>query len=182
MAYGVGAVRNSVADVIEDLLKRYDIDRPPVDIFGVIRRHGIAFFELPLQNDVSGVLDLRVPKSPKIIVNELHHMNRKRFSAAHELGHYVLHSKVGLHMDKRSFFRNSHSGEGIDRVEIEANQFAAEVLMPRRFLIGSFAAFDDLIDSDRDVICELAQEYQVSATAMSIRSQSLLRDMGFTAF
>ena len=58
--------------------------------------------------------------------NKDKHVHRKRFTVAHELGHLVLGhtSKHGDH------FLEAFDGEGLDLKEIEANQFAAELLVP----------------------------------------------------
>lgn len=60
---------------------------------------------------------------PVIIVNDAKHFNRKRFSLAHEIGHYQLgHGPVSFMSDIK-ILRNK-------RQETQANRFAAELLMP----------------------------------------------------
>ena len=59
------------------------------------------------------------------------------------------------------------SSQAIDPHEIEANRFAAALLMPRHFLDRSLSRFcGPIVESDVDV---LAQEYQVSTQAMLFR-------------
>ncbi len=53
---------------------------------------------------------------------------RHRFTVAHELGHLVLHSKQPLQRNTSSVLPKAYC-----RSEPQANQFAAELLMPRRF-------------------------------------------------
>jgi hypothetical protein len=60
-------------------------------------------------------------------------LGRRRFTAAHELGHFVLHRDrmiagrwIG---DTRETIREADDGETMD-MEREANRFAAELLMP----------------------------------------------------
>lgn len=68
------------------------------------------------------------PNGPAIIINDSKRVNRKRFSLAHELGHYILgHGPVSFFSETR---RNRHRIQ-----EVQANQFAAELLMPRPVLI-----------------------------------------------
>lgn len=172
----------SIDERVRSILEENGINRPPVDIYGIIERLGIRLFELELDDDVSGVLDMREPKTPRIVVNKNHHPNRKRFSAAHELSHFVLHTKSGLHMDKQSFFRSAESSKGVFSIEIEANRMAAELLMPKHFLTKSLSYFEDLIDNENDIIEDLSREYSVSVTAMSIKTHSVLEEMGFTSF
>lgn len=171
-----------IESIVEDILFDFSIISPPVNIFSVITEKGIIFKEADFEDEISGVLDLRSTDSEYIFVNKKHSNNRKRFSAAHELGHYMLHTKSGLHMDRQSFFRNKLSQEGTNLSEIEANRFAAEILMPRKMLLNDLRSYVDLIDTDRDPIEFLSKRYCVSATAMSIRIQPILNEMGFSDF
>ncbi|WP_370199390.1 ImmA/IrrE family metallo-endopeptidase [Roseibium sp.] len=56
---------------------------------------------------------------------------RARFTAAHELGHFLLHTNIPLARTRR--------GDGtapFRLAEPQANQFAAEILMPREYVRG----------------------------------------------
>jgi Zn-dependent peptidase ImmA (M78 family) len=61
-----------------------------------------------------------------------HHPNRRRFSVAHEIGHYLLHrDSASVFVDAAPvFFRDGTSSAGTEQQEVEANAFAAELLMP----------------------------------------------------
>ena len=94
-------------------------------------------------------------------VNALHHPNRQRFTAAHELAHHELHPdeiRNEVHVDEvfRVLRRDDVAAQGVDWREIEANAFAAELLMPRSLL-------QELIDpegldlDDEDKLVALAQ-------------------------
>ncbi|CAM4182351.1 ImmA/IrrE family metallo-endopeptidase [Paenibacillus alkaliterrae] len=52
-----------------------------------------------------------------------------RFTCSHELGHALLHPKVNTPFLKR------HTLFSVDRIEREANQFAAELLIPDELLL-----------------------------------------------
>lgn len=70
------------------------------------------------------------------------------------------------------FYRDKRSKEGTDLLEVEANAFAAELLMPEdvlRMEIGSnpFSA------EDEEGIRELAARYGVSSAAMTNRLKKL---------
>jgi Zn-dependent peptidase ImmA (M78 family) len=57
---------------------------------------------------------------------------RRRFTAAHELGHAVLHrERMGRFISDPSV---SESGDAVEPMEREANRFAAELLMPEEVL------------------------------------------------
>ena len=79
----------------------------------------------------SGFL-LKTNKEHTIVINKNQNLRRKRFTLAHEIGHYLLG-----HLSNVDFgltCRNSKSAEGIDIEEIEANTFAAELLVPEMLI------------------------------------------------
>lgn len=95
---------------------------------------------------------------------------RKRFSIAHEIGHFILHDE-NLHVDEKMRsnvqYRNEYSSLGVDDHEIEANQFAAEILMPEEMLLKDATKLKD--KSPEVAIEELAKLYDVSIQSMTIR-------------
>jgi len=111
--------------------------------------------------------------SAVIGINADHHPNRQKFTLAHEIGHYLLHAEEGFHVDEKSpiAFRDGNSGLANDSWEVEANQFAAALLMPEKFLREDFRKLSH--KSAEDAIEDLAQKYGVSMQAMSFRVQSL---------
>jgi Zn-dependent peptidase ImmA (M78 family) len=103
--------------------------------------------------------------------------HRQRFTIAHELGHLLMHpgrSVIVEHLRRpaRVNFRDARSGLATDREEIEANQFAAGLLMPRRFLENDYEGMAERFDDD-DVPARLARKYQVSEQAMRFRLMNL---------
>tara|TARA_R100000789_G_scaffold100384_2_gene110302 strand:+ start:1587 stop:2150 length:564 start_codon:yes stop_codon:yes gene_type:complete len=96
--------------------------------------------DLDLKYADLGINDAYIKKIPdsrfEIGVNEKHHINRQRFSMAHEYGHYLLHREkiqempVGEQILHRNGARN--------RTEYQANVFAAELLMPENLVKKSF--------------------------------------------
>ena len=128
--------------------------------------------------DLSGFL-FRDAKTKKAIigVNATHHRNRQRFTIAHELGHYLLHAGEPVHVDKANVAyrinrRDEQSASGQDDSEREANLFAAELLMPARFLEKDVAAKGiDLLDDT--AVNELANKYGVSAQALTFRLMNI---------
>lgn len=118
---------------------------------------------------VSGVLVVKDGKGI-IGVNANHHPNRQRFTVAHELGHFLLHRDDGRIFVDRSpvFFRDAGSSEGTSRQEIEANAFAAALLMPEADLKSLLD--DRPVDAfDETSVRRLAARLGVSAQALTIR-------------
>jgi len=86
-----------------------------------------------------------------------------------------LHSDEHLHIDEKFPIRLQRDGKsslGTDRTEVEANQFAAELLMPRDLLVRDIRAIPENIDVEQAVEL-LARKYEVSPQAMSLRLTAL---------
>jgi Zn-dependent peptidase ImmA (M78 family) len=156
---------------VKSILQRYKL-KVPVDLSFIAQQEGIQIRQESLEDRVSGMLILKEEQSI-IVINQEHHPNRQRFTIAHELGHFFLHKNLAHVFFDESllFFRDEHSAQGSKYHEIEANIFAAELLMPEQFLLErlldeSFDALDDLQDS---ALGKLAAELEVSSQALTIR-------------
>lgn len=131
----------------------------------------------PFDGEVSGMVHCRPGGGGVIGVNSEHSKTRQRFTIAHELGHLLLHADEEFHIDEKRplALRDEVSSLAIDPREIEANQFAAELLMPALLVRASVGR---LVEEDPDVtvedaIGELARSYRVSPLAMTHRLTSL---------
>ncbi len=150
----------------------------PVDVYEIAELHHITVKEKEFpSSEISGFLKMNDGGKAVIVVNKEHSKVRRRFTIAHELGHYALHARETLHVDdfvtaQSAFFRDAESAKATKIKEIEANQFAAELLMPSREIqvmvrekIKSNMSVDEVID-------ELAKQYQVSTVAMAIKTEA----------
>ena len=159
-------------------LRKAGIDGPPVDVRKVAASLGIRVERTDLGEDCSGVL-VRDGDRAVIGVNRDHHRNRQRFTAAHEFGHFLLH-EGDTYVDSgfRVNFRDLESGSGTKRQEVEANAFAAALLMPEAWVKAAFRERSFELDGDDDDLGTLAKQFGVSAQAMAIR----LATLGLGAF
>lgn len=154
------------------LLRQHALFTAPIDIEGLAKRLGARVVFDDLDDDVSGFL-LREKNVSTIAVNQSQHPNRQRFTIAHECGHLVLHANKGdqLWVDKTFspvFYRNTDSSSGEKFHEIQANQFAAGVLMPEELLREQLKG--EVTDMD---ILRLALKFKVSEQAMTLRLVAL---------
>lgn len=126
----------------------------------------------PFAGAMSGMV-YRNDEGAIIGVNSMHPATRKRFTIAHELGHLLLHGDE-LHIDERFpfAFRDEVSSLAVDPAEIEANQFAAELLMPEAWLAAEIKGQHLDIESE-DVIEALAKKFGVSVQSMTHRLSNL---------
>lgn len=147
---------------------------PPVPVETIARAFGATIHREPFDGNLSGML-LQSDGRKIIGVNSLHALTRQRFTIAHEIGHMLLHPPEECHVDPGFSvrFRDAAAASGLQPAEIEANAFAAELLMPFDFLKKELDGQDiDGVDS-AELISKLALRYQVSAQAMTVRLTNL---------
>jgi Zn-dependent peptidase ImmA (M78 family) len=135
----------------------------PVPIDQIIKEIGLPLSYEYMAEDMSGYIE-RTNGSYRIVVNALHPGTRQRFTAAHELGHYIYHRDLlGEGVGDNRAYRAE--GTKIDNPNIrpiherQANSFAANVLMPRHRLV-------DVAGESTEA---LATRFNVSKQAMAIR-------------
>jgi Zn-dependent peptidase ImmA (M78 family) len=127
-----------------------------------------------LGGEVSGML-VREQDRVVIGVNRTDPDTRQRFTIAHEIGHLLLHRGRPLLVDPvRINLRDSRSSLATDIEEIEANSFAAELLMPRALVLANFRrAANEGVGSLERVTHDLAFGFGVSNQAMEYRLANL---------
>ncbi len=158
----------------EQLLREAGIVAPPVPVEQLAERMGALVRYVPFDGQMSGLLHRSEDGNRAVIgVNSRHPTVRQRFSIAHELGHLALHEPA-FQIDEHAFvsFRNSKSSSASDPHEIEANQFAAALLMPEALLRVCLDQLGENPDVEES-IRRLAQRFDVSTQAMTIRLTSL---------
>ncbi len=153
-----------------DVVKRHI--GPPVKIDLIVRDLGIDIdMEADLDTEISGQLERQLDGKFKISSNFMDGENRKRFTVAHELGHYMLHAHlIGEGLDDNKAYRSEASGNFHNRAikkqhETEANRFAAQILMPKKMI--------EKRAKSGKTVQELAECFKVSAAAMEIRLKTL---------
>ena len=121
----------------------------------------------PGMQGISGALIFMEPKPLLIYSSEHQNIGFENFSIAHELGHYCLPDHPnqilqggGQHLSRAGFC------EGALSIELEADHFAAGLLMPG-FLVRKLIEDSEV---GLESIRELAETAEVSLTAAAIRS------------
>lgn len=148
----------------------------PIRVEEIAKRRGLRVMPYPLKEDVSGILVIEDGKG--IIGYNLNESSvRRRFTIAHELGHFELHKDEGsLFMDKRFkvLFRSQNTQQALatQRLEQEANAFAAAILMPEDLLKKEIANKEFDLGCE-ETLEELATVFNVSSTAMYYRMANL---------
>lgn len=158
---------------INSLLTKNKIKTSPIPVDLIAKNLDVEIVYEITEDSLSGFLFKEEENQRTIIgVNASHHPNRQRFTIAHEIGHLLLHNIEGFHFDEINF-RNSKSSQGRDKKEIDANRFAAELLMPEKFIERDMKKIKtvDLLHGNH--LPSLAKQYQVSVRAMTIRLANL---------
>ena len=95
-----------------------------------------------------------------IYTNADHPITRRRFTAAHEVAHCILHrEEIGTGFFEDALYRSGLS----NKQEAAANRLAADILMPWHLLKQAIE------EEDHPTIPRLAKIFNVSKSAMSIR-------------
>lgn len=156
----------------EELLTNARVHNAPVPVKQVADYLGVEIKLADLGEDCSGVL-VRNGNHAIIGINWRHHFNRQRFSIAHEIAHFVLHGgDTYIDREYRVHFRDLESGSGTRQEEMEANAFAAALLMPIAQVKDAFKRqpFDLTEDDGLEM---LAEKFKVSTQAMTYRLMKL---------
>ena len=168
--------RGQAERLVQRLVDRGQISAPPIDPLKVAKAIGLPVVADDLGPDVSGLL-IRRGKQLLVAVQRSDPQTRRNFTVAHEIAHHVLGHQFQpgehVHVDKGNYIsqRGPRSSTGIDPKEVEANQFAAALLMPSGLVREAAGRFGStLLDSN---VTELAILFRVSEQAMTIRLSSL---------
>lgn len=168
--------RQQVEQLAAGLLADCGVTKPPVDVERVARQLGYQVVFQHFRNDISGTVLQNDDGSLTIGINTFHPEVRQRFSIAHEIGHARLHTsdlkqRPFVDPPARVLFRDGTSSLGESPLEIQANQFAAGLLMPADFVktVGQRLIDRNQAISVEALVATLAKRFEVSEQAMRYR-------------
>lgn len=159
------------------LLDDLRISKPPINLEAIATYLNVPIFYETLAPDISGFLYTEADRSA-IVVNKAQRPHRQRFTIAHELGHLLLSHKCDqVHVDKGYTlnFRSDRSDDVSRSDEVQANAFAATLLMPTAMLKADLDRLPRPFD-DTDIE-RLAEHYDVSIHAFIIRLNGLDKEL-----
>jgi hypothetical protein len=155
-------------DHAREVLSDLGIASLPVDPFFIAKEFDIEVLEVAADS-YDGFL-LRNNLSSKIIINKnITSEGRKKFTLAHEIGHYCIPTHRGNFQCIAKYLNPFKENP---EVEIEANKFASELLLPESLLRPILHTYKP----DFESINELAQDCGTSLTASAIKFASLSDD------
>lgn len=169
------AIKRKIESKVEEILEDAKMLGPfAVDLFDVAERFEIRVIDKDLGN-ISGMSFMKNNQKYIVLNTRESKAERKNFTLAHEIGHMFLHHAEPVSVSEGAgiLLRDSNSSAGNDIKEIEANFFAASLLMPRssieKWVInkGTYSYLSE------ETLLDMATDFNVSIAAMSIRLSSL---------
>jgi Zn-dependent peptidase ImmA (M78 family) len=151
--------RTKEARRAHEVIAKAGFEGPPLEFEPILERHGIDLVPRPF-NYVSGVL-IKDPIYTLLVVNENDPDVRRRFTIAHELGHFFLEH------EGRRFAEPSDENPPQERA---ANRFAGALLMPEDWLRTAWNDYRDNPDHRPDIVAEM---FGVSREALEVRLKEL---------
>ena len=152
------------AQLAKLLAERFVTSAPP-DLTLLCKQLGLRIQEVPANGFDGALIRSKAGQKGIIAIKEsIREPARKRFTIAHEIGHFVLpHHRTLKNVceEKKIDTFDAH----LNRPEVEANEFAAELLLPTAVLAKRF----DLTEYSLAAIATVAAEFQTSLSA-TIRS------------
>ena len=170
--------KEEICDLAEKIAKQYNPEGlSPFPYEKIVEDKGDLKIYLveDLPENISGATKFsQENNSFWIVINKNKPKTRQNFTIAHELGHYFLHQDIikteEVLVDDESsldgttvLFRLDASEASM--IEIEANNFAAAMIMPTELVKNAWATLNN--------IEECARIFNVSMSAMSIRVERL---------
>lgn len=155
----VGAISKA-----RDLITKLQIREPSEIIVESIAAYLGAPIRYALLDSCDGRM-VRIADSALITVNQtIERVGQRRFVIAHELGHVLLHPYI-RQLDEVDVSQTRNFNHNQSPEELEANYFAAELLMPKCFMEPDVKGKEPSWELIRD----LAKRYKTTLTSTAIQ-------------
>jgi Zn-dependent peptidase ImmA (M78 family) len=159
------ADRKKAKRMAEELIAKYAINFPVVNVFDLARREGISIEYRKFNDDDQDVAGFLVEENKTIYLNVNDIPTRQAFTAAHELGHHFMQHSP----DAYAVYRKDTFGKEKTAEEKEADYFAANLLMPEQMLVDEMKR----LGLSEEAVSALALRFGVSPSAMKYRLQEV---------
>lgn len=146
-------------DLIRATVNDYDVYDVINNLEQFIEQFDIKVFYSNMEgfdqpNEISGYSLVNKEGKPEIVLNINDNEERQRFTMAHEFGHIIMHwnwlnrlnndSRLNEENYEILFRKASYNTFNNDLKEIQANEFAAELLLPHNLIIDAIENIDYL--------------------------------------
>ncbi|MGU8558936.1 helix-turn-helix domain-containing protein [Clostridium perfringens] len=157
----------SIEEIATALREYWGIGNDPItNVVNVMEKNGIVISSFSTNDNKIDAFtqthNINGVSRPFVILGDDKESSvRRQFSAAHELGHIIMHSN--------SYNVNELSKEEYKMMEEEANDFAAAFLLPKESFIEDVSKYPNKLE----FYIELKKKWRVSISAMIIRALRL---------
>ena len=158
--------------IATEIREMFGLKETPTQIANILNKVGFKIYSLEMDETLSGRIGIanefkEILGSKKILqINSQDNRGPQRFTMAHELGHYI------FDYDGHNRYANAYSLAEDDvnsPGEIRVNRFAAALLMPKNIFVDKYTARKTLGLDEVSICKSLAEEFEVSETAVSKR-------------
>lgn len=157
-----------------------DYENPVIDVDKIISLFDINVRE-EYEGEFSGVIRQLEDDQYEMVINPFDSEQRKRFTKAHELGHFLLEDNIDTDYHRQTINLSEYS-EIKRKSETKANFFAAQLIMPLQLIKKLITDWVEkkhggdweFNDADlEEMITSLSQSLDVSYSAMRVKLSSL---------
>lgn len=149
-----------------EILENYWDGTFPVRVSAISKKLGVTPYRATLPLGVSGMIIKEAGQEARSYADTSESEERRRFTFAHELGHYV--ERVTLAEDNDFAFKDKREPGQYDLHEFYADEFAGALLMPEQ-------PFMTMLDDGKSLI-EIAARFGVSLAAARKRKERLFKN------
>lgn len=160
--------KNLIDEKAKEALSLIRYQDGEVDIINIARNLGftVGIASLPAWDDgfiivddnTTHIQEITGVKTDKIIgVNDKRDLQKKRFTIAHEIGHYMLHYA----QNESKLYAHREDKKGKNKEENDADYFAASVLMPKEQFKAKYDELKSKSLSNDDIITLLQKHFSV---------------------
>ncbi len=153
--------KRSTASDARILLHELNIKSPPIKPREIVKQLGILLQEVNAADRYDGWIIQHDGTAAISLNKDIPSEERKNFTIAHELGHF----QISTHTRQPHCLRKDIGAFSIVNEEAEANEFAAELLMPED-LVRPIAEEGEI---GLDKIQEIADTFETSLTSSAFR-------------
>lgn len=143
--------QSAIKNYVAKLIKRCGTSDP----FSLAKELNIVVLNVPL-GELKGFY-MYLKKNRTIFINsDIEDIEQRRVVLAHEIGHALLHTKINCYFMQKNTFLNT------SKYEIEANRFAAELLVSDEIIKSNPGMNDIQIAAIAGVVPELLKYKNLS--------------------
>lgn len=162
---------DNVREAAELILKDYS-DGSVTPIVKIINDAGFKIYLQELPQNIGGYIVLSDEIKDKfgtdkiIVLNNSNTAKRRRFTLAHEFGHFLIDPNARNVIEYYNAFEDDNNGDDNERI---INRFAAELLMPKEAFIQKKAEIGKDDNDFYEIVRKLSEHFQVPTEAIKRR-------------